>query len=203
MGGRHDDRRCQAGQHQRIERQEPVLPQLRGSRREMRGGSSPASTLPPSSGGTGIRLKNASSRFTWTADEQRKVQRAGRPSRDRTPRGASGRRQRRPGSRLLTGPAAATNMKSRRGWRRLRMLTGTGFAQPISGRPVTIAISGRTMVPVGIDVHERIQRHTPERARRGIAQPVGRPCVGGLVNGERQQEHAEADGGGDRIDIQR
>ena len=34
-----------------------------------------------------------------------------------------------------TAPASATIAKSRRGCRRLRMLTGTGFAQPRSGSP--------------------------------------------------------------------
>ena len=39
--------------------------------------------------------------------------------------------------------------KSRFGSRRFRMSTGTGFAQPISGAPVTIAIKGKRTVPMG------------------------------------------------------
>src|SRR5687767_627264 len=39
--------------------------------------------------------------------------------------------------------------KSRFGSRRFRMSTGTGFAQPISGAPVTMAINGKRRVPMG------------------------------------------------------
>ena len=50
---------------------------------------------------------------------------------------------------LLTGPAAATTAKSRRGDFRLRKSTGTGLAQPISGKPVVMASSGNSSVPMG------------------------------------------------------
>ena len=33
--------------------------------------------------------------------------------------------------------------------RRLRVLTGVGFAQPMIGAPETMAISGSTSVPIG------------------------------------------------------
>ena len=46
------------------------------------------------------------------------------------------------------GPASATTAKSRRGDRRFCMLTGTGFAQPMSGRPEYSASSGKTTVPI-------------------------------------------------------
>ena len=49
---------------------------------------------------------------------------------------------------LLIGPAAATIMKSRRGFLRLRSITGTGFAQPIKGRLLTTAMIGRRTVPI-------------------------------------------------------
>src|SRR5438445_176492 len=52
-------------------------------------------------------------------------------------------------TRLLAGPAAATNTKSRRGWLRLRGFTGTAFAQPMSGALLTIPISGKGIVPMG------------------------------------------------------
>src|SRR5688572_26052561 len=51
-------------------------------------------------------------------------------------------------SRLLIGPAAAMTMKSRRGSRRLFMLTGTGLAQPISGSPLMAEITGSSTVPI-------------------------------------------------------
>ena len=55
-----------AGEHQRIEHDEAELPQPIEHAAGAVGGSSPASTLPPSSGGIGIRLKNASSRLMRT-----------------------------------------------------------------------------------------------------------------------------------------
>src|SRR5438093_5119493 len=51
-------------------------------------------------------------------------------------------------TRLLAGPAAATSMKSRLGCPSCRGLTGTGFAQPMSGTPLIIAISGKITVPI-------------------------------------------------------
>ena len=51
-------------------------------------------------------------------------------------------------SRLLAGPAAAMSAKSRRGFFRYRMSTGTGFAQPIKGMGENIASSGNNTVPI-------------------------------------------------------
>ena len=52
--------------------------------------------------------------------------------------------------RLLAGPAAAMIMYFWRQFpRKCWMPTGTGFAQPISGRLVIIASSGNTIVPIG------------------------------------------------------
>ena len=73
------------------------------------------------------------------------------------------------------------------------MLTGTGFAQPISGKPPNIATSGNSTVPIEIDVHDRIQRHAAEQPRRRIAEPVRRPGVRRFVDRQREQEHDERD----------
>ncbi len=51
-------------------------------------------------------------------------------------------------TRLLTGPANATRAKSRRGARKFRISTGTGFAHPISGRPDNMPTSGNNTVPI-------------------------------------------------------
>ena len=52
-------------------------------------------------------------------------------------------------TRLLAGPAAAITMNfCRQLSRSFRMSTGTGFAQPMIGRFVVIAISGNTIVPI-------------------------------------------------------
>ena len=93
---------------------------------------------------------------------------------------------------LLAGPAAATIMKSRRGCRSRLMLTGTGFAQPMIGRLLIAAISGNRTVPIGVDVHQRVERQPPQQARRRIAEPVGRPRVRRLVNRQRQQHDGGA-----------
>ena len=52
-------------------------------------------------------------------------------------------------TRLLAGPAAAIIMNfCRQLSRSFRMSTGTGFAQPMIGRFVVMAISGKTIVPI-------------------------------------------------------
>ena len=48
---------------------------------------------------------------------------------------------------LDAGPAAATSPIPPRGFLKLRMSTGTGFAQPKSGAPVNTAIVGNNTVP--------------------------------------------------------
>ena len=73
------------------------------------------------------------------------------------------------------------------------MFTGTGFAHPISGTPLTSATSGNTTVPIEIGVDQRIQRHAAEQTRGRIAQPVGRPRMRHLVNGQREQQNHERD----------
>jgi hypothetical protein len=51
---------------------------------------------------------------------------------------------------LLAGPAAAITMNFRFQWCPRRAgLTGTGFAQPMSGAPVNIEMSGKRIVPIG------------------------------------------------------
>ena len=53
-------------------------------------------------------------------------------------------------TRLLAGPAAAISMNfCRQLAPRRAEFTGTGFAHPMSGRFVTIAISGKRIVPIG------------------------------------------------------
>ena len=59
--------------------------------------------------------------------------------------------------------------------------TGTGFAQPMSGRFVNIAISGNSSVPIG-SLDDGIQRHTAKATGRRVAEGIGRPGVGSLWN---------------------
>ena len=110
--------------HQRVEQHEPVRPQLVRTAPPALAAAARASTLPPSSGGIGIRLKTASSTFRLTQPVRNVATGTdtfGSPSasgdtgthgQQRSPRPP-------PAIRLLTGPAAATSTKSRRGWRRL------------------------------------------------------------------------------------
>ena len=142
-----------AGEDQRVQQQEPVRPQLIERHGEPRR-QQPASTLPPSSGGIGIMLNTASStlsRIAWlriaaigtdtfvspsvcgeigsTASSDRGDQRNHQIA------GGTGRRH----QDVIAAMDAAGCARS----------TGTGFAQPISGAPVTIAISGNRIVPIG------------------------------------------------------
>ena len=63
----------------------------------------------------------------------------------------------------------------------------------MSGAPVTIAISGKSTVPIGIGVHDRVERHAPEEPRGRIAEPIRRPRVRHLVDGQRKQQDDESD----------
>ena len=149
-------------------------------------------------------MKNASSRFTWTASGQHAKHHAPTPALT-----SDGRRDQRDTriaatiawSRLLTGPAAAMMAKSRCGWRRLRVSTGTGFAQPMSGRWLTDRQERQEDRADQIDVDQRIERHAAQTARRRIAEPVGGQGVRRFVNGERDQQHTEADGDAQEIDV--
>ena len=65
------------------------------------------------------------------------------------------------------------------------MSTGTGLAQPISGTPVTIAINGNSIVPIGSMWTAGLSDSRPSMPRRRIAEPVGRPRVRRLVHRQR------------------
>ena len=52
-------------------------------------------------------------------------------------------------TRFETGPAAATQIMSRLGWRSAPKLTGTGLAQPNIIPDSSSMIAGTTMVPIG------------------------------------------------------
>src|SRR5882757_1757014 len=113
-------------------------------------GSSPANTLPPSSGGTGSKLNTANTTFTqMPASAMSAIQftrvsfpriRAMPP---RIPHQITAMR------RLAIGPARATSTIARRGWRSTLVATGTGLAQPMSGPPIARRIPGTTTVPTG------------------------------------------------------
>ena len=98
-------------------------------------------------------------------------------------------------ARLLIGPAAATSMKSRCGCPSRLMLTGTGFAQPMIGRLLKIAISGSRIVPIGSMWTIGFSDTRPSRRAVGSPEPVGGPGVRGLVNRQR----SEHDGKGDEM----
>ena len=82
----------------RVQDQEAVGPELIDQRAPPARGSRPVSTLPPSSGGTGIMLKTASSTFSITPIEQQTRSRHG-PTRGRRPPDDDHRRPRRRRSR--------------------------------------------------------------------------------------------------------
>ena len=171
-----------AGQQQRVHQDRNRTAASRSTMpRHRRRAATPTSTLPPSSGGIGSMLNTASSTLRQHRNGSNAIgEHAGRPSTDvRHGRAAStSAAPQRRAARLLTGPAAATSTKSRRGDAAgCAMFTGTGFAQPISGsarRPC--AISGNSTVPIEIDVHDRIQRHAAEHAARSD-RPAGWPST--------------------------
>ena len=119
-------------------------------------GSTPSSTLPPSSGGTGIMLNTASS--TLMIDERTEQldaaaasrrRRRCRPGR-RAAHDRTARRRRSPPSRGCWPARRRRSARNRAsGVSGCRVSTGTGLAQPISGTPVSNAISGNTSVPIG------------------------------------------------------
>ena len=112
----HDDRGQDAGEHQRVEDEEPVRAAADRSARATCSGTKPASTLPPSSGGTGIMLNTASSTFSDDRETSRTTRRTSARHRGRAA-GITMRTAAPPTAsiRLLTGPATATIAKSRRG----------------------------------------------------------------------------------------
>ena len=96
-------------------------------------------------------------------------------------------------TRLLAGPAAATIMKSRFGCRSRLMFTGTGFAQPRIGRPLNIASSGSTTVPIRSMWTIGLNDTRPSSRAVGIAEPVGRPGVRPLVHRQRREHDREGE----------
>ena len=52
-------------------------------------------------------------------------------------------------TKLLAGPAAATAIMPKRGLFSRHLLTGTGFAQPNTGPPISAIAPGSATVPTG------------------------------------------------------
>ena len=65
------------------------------------------------------------------------------------------------------------------------MSTGTGFAQPISGTPVSDGDQRKHDGANQVDVDRRVERQPAEHARRRIAQLIRRPRVRRLVHDQR------------------
>src|SRR5207247_2499831 len=94
-------------------------------------GRNAVSTRPPSSGGTGIRLKTASTQLM--ASDARATSRRRFADADAACGGGSRPRTKAltvASTRFVTGPASATRTASRRGWRSRAKSTGTGRAWP-------------------------------------------------------------------------
>ena len=94
--------------------------------------------------------------------------------------------------RLLTGPAARRSRSRAAARADSRTFTGTGFAQPISGSPEYIAISGNSTVPIQSMCASGLSVSRPEQPGGRIAEPIGRPRVRRLVKRQRQDEHDES-----------
>src|SRR5256886_14502838 len=117
-------------------------------------GNKPASTLPPSSGGSGSRFNAINTRFTLKPISAISK----RPALGHGPEGAVAANPIAQSSacrKFDPGPAAATQIMSRFGSRRLAKFTGTGLAQPQTkgGDLLTHAsasnIPGTRTVPTG------------------------------------------------------
>ena len=91
-------------------------------------------------------------------------------------------RRRRPGSGCWPAPPRRSARNRASDAAEIRMVTGTGLAQPISGTLVRIAISGNTMRADRVHVHGRVERQPAQLTRRRIAQPIRRPGVRRLVH---------------------
>ncbi len=189
---RPGDRTQHAGEQQRVEHEESVRTHaIDDARRAL--GTRPASTLPPSSGGTGIMLNTASSTFSSTTSTSRStaVPRHGGPGSPMPRKGATHAAATSARSRLLNGPAIATIAKSRRGDRNAAIRTGTGLAHPNSGAPVVMASTGNRTVPIQSMCASGFSVRRPEHPRRRIAETIGRPCMRGLVKRQRQDKDDE------------
>ncbi len=90
---------------------------------------------------------------------------------------------------LLTGPASVVRISSRTKFLKLRVFTGVGLAQPISGMRVTIATRGSMIVPTGSICLMRVERNAAQHACRLVAQPRSHPSMCRLVQAEREQQH--------------
>ena len=108
---------------------------------------------PPSSGRIGSRFSTISTRLITDSDARHFGQT--RRSRAAPPTGAQPSTQAHSSActKFDPGPAAATQIMSRLGWRRLPKFTGTGFAQPnMNGRRPSSAAAARpgtSIVPIG------------------------------------------------------
>ena len=149
---------------------------------------SPRRTRPPSSGGMGSRLKTASNTLI------------------KIPACAMSAIQCRPGLLPLTcsnrrehaapeqrheyiggGPGQRHHIIARRGLRSTLVATGTGFAQPNSGRADGQQDAGHQHRADRIDVPQRIQTQAPEHLGGAVAEVSGHPAVRHFMQGDRKQ----------------
>src|SRR4051812_31041907 len=81
-------------------------------------------------------------------------------------------------SRFMPGPASATRIMWTRGLRIRRATTGTGFAQPNTGAPLTARNSGRTTVPIGSTWRIGLRLSRPRRRAVGSPKALAtQPCA--------------------------
>ena len=117
-----------------------------------RSGRKPTSILPPSRGGTGSRLKKPKTRlmiipwYSQSRQRSRKEEVCSGESSSPSAYRAIGQ-SRATMAKLVRGPARATRAIPRRGLRKLRGLTGTGFAPPkTKGDPRSSRVAGIRIV---------------------------------------------------------
>ena len=154
-------------------------------------GAMPARMPPPSSGGTGSRLKTARIRFSRTlsvADERQPAEHVdGAPTRcglkllgSRSPDWKSNANAR-ARTTFAAGPAADTMAMPRRPLLSRRGSTGTGFPQPKADDEEHDR-SGRVEVSLGVE------GEAPQASGGEVALPVGGEGVGELVECDADQE---------------
>src|SRR5258706_10157213 len=126
---------------------------MRSSTSEPARGNNPERTRPPSSGGIGMRLKTISITLICIPNSQTDSSQALSrfESASTIPTNIASNVHPVAIARFAPGPAAATRIMSRFGWRRLRNATGTGLAQPNVHAPLVShsRANGRTTVPIG------------------------------------------------------
>ena len=142
---------------------------------------------PPSSGGIGNRFNAINTRLTMIPYLRHLLQAVARPRRRPAPRARSSSAQSTAITKLAAGPAAATQIMSRFGLRRLPKLTGTGLAQPNrNGAPRQQQHARHQHRPDRVDVLQRVQRNAAQHPGRLVAEQAGDIAVGGFMQGDRE-----------------